>query len=237
MNRTAQYLFGREELPDTVFLYPGAYSPDRSNSFLSIFDSNTEIKGSWLPFSYTVYKGTEYMVIFNIFGASITLDALQLMKKCNVKKVIFIGLMYSKNLDVGTHVIVNTVFDQAGIVLLDTEGKDVIKVDISNINRQKEAYEQMGIQYQEACIVSVPSVVHGIKQVEEYIEQEHIQGLELEMSTLHHFGNKIGLEIYSFQVVSDNPEHSLFDRSKSISQLRIEGRNLAGYVALKMLEI
>ncbi|MCY3411583.1 MAG: hypothetical protein INQ03_08140 [Candidatus Heimdallarchaeota archaeon] len=235
MINTAKYLFGRSELPKTVFVYAGAYSAARSNAFLEIFEESTEITGEWIPHSYCIHKNEEYMVIFNIFGGSLTLDMLQLMKKVGVERAIFVGLMYSKYLDVGTQVLVKDVYDRAGIMTLDSDS-DLVSQKEERIERQRLAYEHMQIPVKYATIVSVPAVFHNIPSVMKFIENDYIEGLELEMSTFYYFALKIGLEAYAFQVVSDNPQHSLLNREKTLRELRIEGRNLAGRVALKMIE-
>ena len=98
MGRFSEAVFGRRELPERCLIYAGAYLPIRKDWVRSLFDSWQRVQGQWVKFTFSRKNGVEYLVVFNVYGASMILEIVQVLKEGNTKKVFFVGSLGGKGL-------------------------------------------------------------------------------------------------------------------------------------------
>ena len=221
MGRLSEAVFGRRELPERCLIFAGAYLPARKEWVRSVFDKWERIRGQWVKYSFAYKKGKEYLLVFNVYGASMILEVLQLVKEGGAKKVFFVGSLGGKDLPVGTLVLPRRIVDKTGFISVDTPGKLVAEPEEYSIRRLKEALHNQREAYVEGEVASVPCVLHGIEPVNDFVEQEQrILGVECETSTLFHFSRKDSLETYALLYVSDNRKHDIISGGKSLWEAR-----------------
>ena len=144
--------------------------------------------GSWMPHCYATVDDLEVLIIFNVYGAATTLEVLRLLEDGGVKYIGFIGSAFSKADDIGKQLLITTVFDQAGIVLLD--GGMEIHRHPDRINRQRDIFQQHAVEFSEIQVASVPAVLHGIDAVHKFVAEDKVDAVEMELSTLVYFAQK-----------------------------------------------
>lgn len=96
MGRFSKVVFDRTKLPEASIIYAGAYFPRRYATIRKLFDHRSRIKGHWVKYSFAKRGGKEFLLLFNIYGAAMTLEALSLLRDGGVKSVFFIGSMGAK---------------------------------------------------------------------------------------------------------------------------------------------
>lgn len=233
MGNISKAVFERKDLPKTVIIRAGGYYQERSQMLLSQFDNTEDLRVEWCPFTYAKFKASEYLVIFNVYGASITLEILQILKEGGVENVLFIGSMFSKNYDIGEYLLITEVIDRTGLVHVDTNGESNVMVNPVFIDQLSKFYHKQSTNFQKAKIMSVPCVLHGIESIHKELgDDDSLEGVEMELSTFYHFGQKLGLNLYSFLYVSDNPSHHMMTTNLSIRELRTERMENLGKLLL-----
>ena len=236
MGNLSKAVFGRRNLPQECILYGGAYLPSRKDVIRVLFDSWPRIKGSWVKHTYAKSQGEEYLVVLNVYGGSIALEVLHLLKDGGCTRVFFIGSMYAKDLPIGRLVIPTLVIDMAGPPTIDDSHKRVIKLDPIIRLRLQETLEARRMAYAERKIVSVPAVLHGIDHVLKLVaEDESIAGVEMETSTFNHFSSKLGLKGYPLLHVSDNEKYGVISRAKTVWEARRRALRESTDIALEVL--
>lgn len=105
MGRLSEAVFGRRKLPERCLIFAGAYLPTRKEWVRSLFDRWQRTKGQWVKFSFAHRYGSEYFLVFNVYGASMILEIIQLLKEGETKRVFLIGSLGGKDLPVGTLVL------------------------------------------------------------------------------------------------------------------------------------
>jgi purine-nucleoside phosphorylase len=234
MGDISKAVFEREYLPKTVIIRAGGYYERRSQLLLSQFDDVEEKRLEWCPFTYAKSNGMEYLVIFNVYGASVTLEVLKILKEGSVENVLFIGSMFSKNCDIGQYLLIREVIDRTGLVSLASGSSDAVQVNPKFRQRLETYFQENNIRYETAKIMSVPCVLHGIEHIQlELKEDDTIEGVEMELSTFYHFGQQMGLNLYSFLYVSDNPTHHMMTTNIPVRELRKERMELLGRLMLE----
>ena len=58
----------------------------------------------------------------------------------------------------------------------------------------------------------------------------------MELSTLYHFANKLGINAYAIVYVYDNTKHDIMHRSKSVDQARRRAFQTTQRIALEVLQ-
>jgi len=213
-------LFGRKALPKRCIIYAGSYVPARKEIVRSLFDRWKLVRGSWIPFAFAKKGRTEFLILFNVYGAAMTLEVLHLLKDGGVTSVFFVGSMFAKRMPVGTLVLPITVVDKAGIVSLDDEKATVVPSD-SSLRRIRLALRSSHQSYREAKIASVPCVLHTIKSVKQFIENNvDVEGIELETSTFLHFSRNLHLKAYVLLYVSDTERVDIISGAKVVRRAR-----------------
>jgi len=236
MGYLAKVALGRSELPSRCLVFGGVYSPRRAKLARRHFDAWKRVRGNWITYSYAKLDGREYLVCFNVYGAATTLELLHLLKDGKAKSVFFVGSMGSKNLEVGTLVLPDEVVDRAGIVLLDSPHGGSVKVESGSLREVEKALRNLGIDFVMGKTASVPSVLHEVGAVRSFLSRsKSILGVELELSTLHYFGRRLGLKTYGLLYVSDNPKHGIVTGPASVWRARMNALNRATEVALSVL--
>jgi purine-nucleoside phosphorylase len=234
MGDISKAVFEREQLPKTAIIRAGGYYPGRSKLLLDKFESVEELRFEWCPYTYATYQTEEYLVVFNVYGGAVTLEVLRILKEGGVENVLFIGSMFSKNLDIGQFTVITEVLDRAGLVQIDTGKNTTVSVKEEYIQHLEQFYQYHKIDYHKARIMSVPCVLHGIEHLhQELSSDDTLEGVEMELSTLYHFGQKLDLSIYSFLYISDNSDHHMMTTDLSIRELRLQQMNLLGELMLK----
>ena len=236
MGNFSKSVFGRRNLPQGCILYGGAYLPARKDVVRVLFDSWPRVTGSWVKHTFAKSRGEEYLVVFNVYGGSIALEVLQLLREGGCTRAFFIGSMYAKDLPIGRLVIPALVVDMAGPPTIDDSRKRVIKLDPDIRSRIRENLEAREMAYVECKIVSVPAVLHGIDHVLKLVaEDESIGGVEMETSTFNHFSSKLGLKGYPLLHVSDNEKYGVICRAKSVWDARRRALRESTDIALEVL--
>lgn len=236
MGRLSQAVFGRTKLPSRCIVYGGVYLAGRKEIVRRVFDEWTRVKGSWIRYAYAGSNGKAYLIVFNVYGGAVTLEVLHLLKDGGVRTVFFIGSMYAKQLPVGTLVIPTLAVDRAGLVLVDNPRRAVVAQDRAQVKCIESALEGESLNYERAKIVSVPCVLHDIVHVRKLVAKDkEVAGVEMEVSTLHHFSKKIGLECYALLYVSDNQKYGIISGAKDVRTARRKSLRATTRVALKVL--
>ncbi len=230
-------VFGRRELPEGCLIIAGAYLPSRKEWIRRLFDEWERLRGQWVKYSYVHKKGKEYLLLFNVYGASMLLEVLQLIKEGGAKKVFFMGSLGGKDLPVGTLVLPSRIIDKTGLISVDTPQKLDTEPDESSVRRLKEVLANRRETFVEGEIASVPCVLHGIEHISDFVErQQRILGVECETSTLFHFSRKESLEAYALLYISDNKKHDIISSSESLLSARRRALTAITLVAVEVLE-
>jgi hypothetical protein len=127
LGRLSEAVFGRKKLPERCLIYAGAYVGKRKEWVKSLFDRWQRIRGYWVRYSSASKNGREYLLVFNAYGAAMTLEIIRLLKDGGVKKVFFIGSLGGKELPVGTLVLPTKVVDKTGFVAADSPNKRIVE--------------------------------------------------------------------------------------------------------------
>lgn len=211
--------------------------PARKDTVRAMFDRWPRIEGTWIKFTFAESRSEENLVIFNVYGGSIVLELLQLLKDGGCTRAFFIGSMYAKDLPIGRLVIPVQVVDMAGPPTIDDSRKDVIELDSEIRSGIKKAMDKKGLAYGEHKIVSVPAVLHGIDHVNKLVaEGKDIAGVEMETSTFIHFSSKLGLKGYPLLHVSDNEKRGLISKARMVWKARKRALRASTDIALEVLD-
>lgn len=236
MGRLAQVALGRDDLPSRCLIFAGVYSPRRANVVKKHFDTWTRPNGDWVKYAYAKKGNREYLVCFNVYGAATTLELLHLLKDGEARCVFFIGSMGSNRLEIGTIVLPDRVVDRAGIVSLDTPKNPEVRVNTVSIAGTEAVLRDRKVPFVKGKTASVPSVLHDLKRVKRFLSaSKDILGVELELSTFHHFGRKLGLKTYGLLYVWDNPKHDIISGPGEVWKARMNALGQATSVALATL--
>ncbi|MEM3587660.1 MAG: hypothetical protein QXO71_10120 [Candidatus Jordarchaeaceae archaeon] len=73
-------------MSERCLIYAGAYVAKRKEWVKSLFDKWQRVRGYWVRYSFASKKGREYLLVFNVYGAAVTLEVIQLLKDGGVKK-------------------------------------------------------------------------------------------------------------------------------------------------------
>jgi len=237
MGRVSEVVFGRRELPERCLIYAGAYLPIRKDWVRSLFDSWQRVQGQWVKFTFSHKNDVEYLVVFNVYGASMILEIVQVLKEGNAKKVFFIGSLGGKELPVGTLVLPTRIVDKTGFVAIDNPDKLTVQPDEHRLKKLRRALDDSGEVYVEGEIVSVPCVLHNIEHLRSFVEQEEgIIGVECETSTYYHYTQKEKLESYGLLYISDNKKHDIISGGKNLQNVRRKSLRKITYIATKIME-
>jgi purine-nucleoside phosphorylase len=237
VGRFSEVVFGRRELPEGCLIYAGAYLPSRKDWVRNLFDGWKRMRGQWVKFTFARKNGVEYLVVFNVYGASMILEIVQLLKEGNVKRVFFIGSLGGKELPVGTLVLPTRVVDKTGFVAIDSSGKQIVQPDEYRLKRLRRALDDSGEVYVEGEIVSVPCVLHNIEHLRSFVEQEEgIIGVECETSTYYHYTQKEKLESYGLLYISDNKKHDIISGGKNLRNVRRKSLRKITCIATRIMK-
>lgn len=235
MGEYSKAIFERDSLPEICFVFAGAYVSGRKNLVRRSFDEWERVRGSWIKYTYATGNGREYLILFGIYGAALMLEVLHLLNDGGAQTVFFIGSMYSKNLNVGDIVIPKSIIDKAGIVMIADPHLGEIRPDGVSIKKLTTALDELGIAHYERKIASVPSVLHRITHVRDFVENSSdIEGCEMELSTFHHFAPRLGLKAHSLLYVWDTPKHGIITGPAEIRKKRYVGLRNAVNAATKV---
>jgi purine-nucleoside phosphorylase len=221
MGRLSEAVFGRKDLPSRCLVFPGAYSSMRKEWIRSLFDKWERLQGGLVKYAFAYKGANEYLLVFNIYGASMMLEVIELLKEGETNSVFFIGSVGSRDLPVGTIVLPTKIFDQTGFVTLDVPAKQILKPNVLMIEKLRAILYRQKVGFVEGKIVSVPCVFHGIDQVSDFIEKTpRILGVECEASTFFHYSNKASLESYALLYVSDNRKNDIISDDEALRSKR-----------------
>jgi purine-nucleoside phosphorylase len=189
-----------------------------------------------MAYAFAKKRRREFLSLFNIYGASMTLEVLHLLKDGGVTKVFFIGSMFAKQMPIGTLVLPVKVIDRAGIVLVDEPARAAVGQDKSSVRRLEFVLRHFQQTYRKAKIVSVPCVLHTINRVRELVESSaDIEGVEMETSTFIHFSKKLGIKSYAALYVSDNKSVDVISGAKTVRIARRKALGVLTSAALRAL--
>ncbi|MEM2917223.1 MAG: hypothetical protein QXN63_02565 [Candidatus Bathyarchaeia archaeon] len=220
MGRFSEAVFGRK-LPERCLIYAGSYVPERKEWVKNIFDEWQRIRGYWIKYSLAYKNGKEYLLVFNVYGASMTLELIQLLKDGDVKKTFFIGSLGGKDLPIGKLVLPTKITDKTGVVQIENPNKQVIEPEQNSLKKLRESLKNLNVDYVEGEIVSVPCVLHDIKHLRDLVEQSpHVLGVDLETSVFYYFAQKENLESYALLYVSDNKRYDIISGAKNVQEAR-----------------
>jgi len=236
MGRLSEAIFGRKKLPERCLIYAGTYVPNKKEWVKSFFDKWQRIKGYWVRYSFAYRDGIEYLLIFNVYGAAMVLEIIQLLKDGSAKKVFLIGSLGGKDLPVGTLVLPTKIIDKTGFVSVDNLSKQVVEPKEDSLKRLKEVLNNLSEDYVEGEIVSVPCALHNIEHIKNFVEQEtSILGVEMETSTFYHYSQKESLENYALLYISDNKKYGLISEAKNVQEARRKSLKTITHVATETL--
>jgi purine-nucleoside phosphorylase len=236
MGRFSLATFGKKTLPERCIIFAGAYVPSRKDTIRPLFDKWRLVRANWLPYAFAGKQRKNYLILFNIYGASMTLEALHLLKDGGASSVFFIGSMFAKHVPIGTPVIPIGVVDKAGIVLIDDPTRTTVVPANSSVKALKLAFRRLSVHFEEARVVSVPCVLHGVGSVTKFIENsEDIEGVEMEASTFLHFTQKLHMTSYAVLYVSDNKRVDVISPVKKVREARRKALRSITKVALDLL--
>jgi purine-nucleoside phosphorylase len=177
----------------------------------------------WVRYSFAEQDNKKFLLVFNVYGAAMMLEVLNLLSDGGVKSVFFVGSAGARSLDVGTIVVPTEVVDRAGVVQVATSGKDVVRPPEAESESVEKALMEKSWGFAKRRVVSVPAVLHGIDHIMNYMQaREDSEIHEMELSTFYHFAKKIGLHAYALIYVSDNEKHSIASAEMKTSLARRE---------------
>jgi purine-nucleoside phosphorylase len=236
MGRYSLAAFGRKTLPERCIIYAGAYVPSRKERIRPLFDTWRLVRGNWLPYAFAERQRKDFLILFNVYGASMTLEILHLLKDGGVKSVFFIGSMFARHIPIGKLFLPTEIVDKAGIVLVDDPATTTVAPDKSSVKALKSGLKQLNQAFEEGKVVSVPCVLHGIKAVAEFIKNnEDIEGVEMEASTFLHFTKKLHMTSYVVLYVSDNRRVDVISTAKIVREAKRKALRNITKVALDLL--
>jgi len=236
LGRFSEFTFGRSKLPERCLIYGGVYGARRKDWVRRSFDRWNRIRGNWMKYAFATKKRRNYMVVFNVYGGSMTLELLRLLRDGGVKRVFFVGSLGAKDLPIGTIVLPSKVIDRAGPVLVDDPSNEIVEPDGNCFRRLREALHDLGVDHVDGTITSVPCVLHNLPEVKRLVEQDPtVLGVELEMSTFYYYSKRDGLENYALLYVSDNEQHSIISRAKNVREARRNALRTITCVALELM--
>jgi purine-nucleoside phosphorylase len=203
---------------------------------LSNFSTKVQRRKRTFKSAFAKKYGKEFLLCFGVYGAVGTIELLQCLKDGGTKAVVFVGSIGAKSLPVGTIVLPVTVIDRAGIVLLDDTKHTKTSVSPSSLDAFRRILEANHVDFEEATIVSVPSVLHGVESILRFVEgRKDVAGVELELSTFYHFAKKLGMKAYALVYVQDNAKHGIIDRPESLQRIRREAYLSVQRMVLELL--
>jgi len=237
MGKLSEAIFGKKKLPERCLIYAGSYVPKRKEWVKVHFEKWQRIRGYWVKYSFANISSREYLLIFNVYGAAMILEIIQLLKDGGAMKIFFIGALGGKDLPIGTLVLPTRIIDKTGFVSADDPNKRIVKPQEDSLKRMKEALYSLGQVYTEGEIVSVPCVLHNIDHIKKFVEQNaNILGVEIETSTFYHYTEKENLESYALLYISDNKEHYIISRSKEVQEARRKALKTITHAATEILK-
>jgi len=237
MGKLSEAIFGKKKLPERCLIYAGSYVPKRKEWVKAHFEKWQRIRGYWVKYSFANISSREYLLIFNVYGAAMILEIIQLLKDGGAMKIFFIGALGGKDLPIGTLVLPTRIIDKTGFVSADDPNKRIVKPQEDSLKRMKEALNSLGQVYTEGEIVSVPCVLHNIDHIKKFVEQNaNILGVEIETSTFYHYTEKENLESYALLYISDNKEHYIISRSKEVQEARRKALKTITHAATEILK-
>ncbi len=80
MGRFSRLVFGRNQLPQGCLVCGGAYAPWKKEVVRRAFSHWTRLSGHLVNYSFASANGRESLVLFNVYGASIMLETLQILR-------------------------------------------------------------------------------------------------------------------------------------------------------------
>jgi len=237
MGRLCEATFRRKKLPERCLIYTGSYLPKRKEWVKNIFDNWQRIRGHWVRYSFSYRDCREHLLLFNVYGAAMTLEIIQLLKDGDVKKVFLVGSLGGKELPVGTLVLPTKIIDKTGFVSADKPRKRTVKPKEYCLKGLKKTLENLGKDYVEGEIVSVPCVLHNINHIKKFVEQKtSVLGVELETSTFYHYSQKEALESYALLYISDNKKYNIISGAKNVREARRKSLRTITRVATEILK-
>lgn len=236
MGRWSKAVFERDLLPNRCIIYAGSYIPQRKEWIRRYFDSWSRIRGTWIKYVYATSRGKEYLLTFNVYGASMIMELLYLLKDGNVEKLFFIGSTGGKYLSIGSIVLPIEVVEQAGPVSIEDKSKRIIKPRKNSLSKLRSVLNKLSMNYIEGRILSVPCVLHDITHIHELFEKDDsILGVELELSTFYYYSNKLGFEGYALLYISDNKKYDIISGVETVREARRKALKLITKIALHVI--
>jgi len=218
-------------------IYAGAYLPKRKEWVKSLFDKWQRVRGYWVRYSFASKEGMEYLLIFNVYGAAMTLEIIQLLKDGKTKKVFWLVFWAVKICQWERLVLPTKIIDKTGFVFVDNPIRQTVEPKEDSLKRLKKILNNLDVAYTEGAIVSVPCVLHNIGHIKKFVEEEtSILGVEMETSTFYHYSQKETLESYALLYISDNKKYDIISRAKSVQDARRKSLKTITKVAMKILE-
>jgi len=237
MGSYSKVIFGRGRLPPRALLCAGVYLPERKDLVRRSFTSWERVRGTWIRYTYAKALGKEFLVLFGIYGAAMTLEAIQLLRDGGVRSLFFVGSMYAKRLPVGSIVIPVEVEDKAGVMTLDDPTAVHATPDEKVLRSTRSQLKRRDIEFSEGRISSVPAVLHGIEHIMDSVRQdERVIGQEMEVSTFLHFTRKHAIRAGALLYVSDNERHSIISTAKEATAARRKALRTVSSVAVAVLQ-
>jgi purine-nucleoside phosphorylase len=236
MGRLCAAVFGKATLPENCLIYAGAYLPPRKEWVRSLFDKWQRIEGQWVKYSFARKRDTEYMIIFNVYGASMILEIIQLLKEGATTKVFLIGSMGGKDLPIGTLVLPDCIIDKTGIVSADEPHKKVVEPETLSLKKIRQTLKTLNKVYVEGEIASVPCVLHNIGHIKDFVKEDpRLLGVECETSAFYHYSKKESFESYALLYVSDNRKHDIISGGGNLWKARKKALRTITIVATEVL--
>jgi len=122
-------------------------------------------------------------------------------------------------------------------VAIDNPDKHAVQPDKHRLERLRSILNDSGEAYVEGEIVSVPCVLHNIKHLRSFVEQEEgIIGVECETSTYYHYTQKENLESYGLLYISDNKKHDIISGGKNLRDMRRKSLRKITRIAIRVME-
>jgi nucleoside phosphorylase len=201
--------FGREQLPETAFLFAGLTPQSLVESITERFERIQFHKHDIFEVFIVQAEDNETLLALQVYGAPQVADLLFALKDGNVRSVVFLGAAYGLDpeLRVGDCVIPTKTrcLDGFSAVL----GADrYVRPDRSLSDRLRRAMRDTGLRFREGTTVSVPST---------FFHADHSRfdpdtlALEIELASFFHVAALTGLRAAAALVISDVKGHSLLD--------------------------
>lgn len=213
MGHWAAWEFGMANLPQQCIIFGGTSSSSIIEQVLAEYEKVIYRKHDNYEAYIVEQSDKNTLLLFQVYGAAMVADLIFLLCDGGVEEIVFIGWAYGlhKNLVVGDYVL------PVGVQCLDGVASTLDSIDMCYPhpelrNAIRYQLDQNTIRYLSATTASIPTTFfHPSRD----LYHGDVVALELELASVLHFSDKLGIKACGLLVISDTEEHLLNEDHES----------------------